>query len=278
MELRDVLEYLTEQIPENEIQWKPQVVKANEGYALMVAYVDARWVAQRLEDATDGDWHFTVDCLDKTPDSVAIKGSITACGITREDVGEYHRQGERDDMEMFKAAVSDSFKRAAVMFGVGRELYSLPIQKVKWNSQWKRMEDGEQAKLDNAVRMTRNLAAGKASNERQMEKPTRNPMLKALDPYVKMFCKAFEADYSSEDIIKGIYPSTEVDNLVDDIATVKVLVAEWFMYDAVARLSEGKKYDFATIKEYVSKNVTDTTAAGLPQRYAAIKKWFEENQ
>ena len=273
MDLKDVLGRLTEPIPENEINWKPQVVKVDEGYALMVAYVDARWVAQRLDEATDGDWHFTFDVLDKTTDSVVIKGCVTACGITREDVGEYKRERQGDDMEMFKAAVSDAFKRAAVMFGVGRELYSLPIQKVKWNKQWRRMEDGEQAKLDSAVRRSRQ------GQEKQKAdtKPERNPMLKALDSYVAMFDKAFDVEYVSEDIVQAIYPSTEIGNLVDDIATIKVLVSEWFMHDAVTRLAEGKKYDFTAIKEFVAKNVTDNTAAGLPKRYAAIKKWFEEN-
>ena len=107
---------LAEPFPENRVSWKPAATRGNE--ALAVAYVDARDVAERLDDATDGNWEFRWE-----PDGKDVHGILTVCGTTREDVGE---QGDSAMGATRKAAVSDALKRCAVQFGVGRYLYHLP--------------------------------------------------------------------------------------------------------------------------------------------------------
>jgi len=161
----EVLAKLVAPIPESEIGWKPQVVRADEGYAIMVAYVDARFVAERLDYATDGNWSFHFEVLHESEESVVVRGSLRVFGDVRQDVGEYRRQGNRDDMDMYKAAVSDALKRAAVLFGVGREIYRLPVQRVAWDVARKRVKAGELDRLMRVVREIRERAANKPVTE-----------------------------------------------------------------------------------------------------------------
>lgn len=81
-------------------------------------YVDARAVAQRLDDVlTPAGWEFTWTAI---PGADIVHGRLVIDGIVREDAG--YPNSERDE-EPLKAAVSDALKRCAVLFGVGRHLY-----------------------------------------------------------------------------------------------------------------------------------------------------------
>lgn len=128
----EVLARLKAPIPEEEISFKPQTMRDDK--ALMVGYVDARWVAERLDQATDGDWSFEWEAVTLADDRVAVRGRLTVMDTVREDVGEYRRTRETDEIEMLKAAVSDALKRCAVLFGVGRELYRMPTTWVAWDN------------------------------------------------------------------------------------------------------------------------------------------------
>jgi hypothetical protein len=82
------------------------------------SYIDARAVAQRLDDVlTPAGWEFTCSVI---PGSDVVKGRLVIDGIAREDHG--YPNSDNDD-EPIKAATSDALKRCAVLFGVGRHLY-----------------------------------------------------------------------------------------------------------------------------------------------------------
>lgn len=82
------------------------------------SYVDARVVAQRLDDVvTPAGWLFTWSAI---PGTDIVHGHLEIEGIVREDAG--YPNSERDE-EPIKAAVSDALKRCAVLFGTGRHLY-----------------------------------------------------------------------------------------------------------------------------------------------------------
>lgn len=84
---------------------------------IQFSYVDARAVAQRLDDVlTPGGWSFHVEVAA----SDVIKGSLDIDGIVRQDIG---YPNSDDDAEPYKSAVSDALKRCAVLFGIGRHLY-----------------------------------------------------------------------------------------------------------------------------------------------------------
>jgi hypothetical protein len=80
--------------------------------ALIVAYIDARLAAGRLNHVIPHKWSSTFEPVGK-----ALLCRLTVDGITREDIGDDY-QG--------KGLYSDALKRAAVHFGVGESLYVLP--------------------------------------------------------------------------------------------------------------------------------------------------------
>jgi len=114
----------------NDVAWKPQAVRGNR--ALAVAYIDARTVAERLDQVVAGGWSFDWE----EASNGCVKGKLNIRGTIRCDVGE---QGDGPQGKTLKAAVSDALKRSAVQFGIGRYLYRLPAQWVDYDAQYKRL-------------------------------------------------------------------------------------------------------------------------------------------
>lgn len=85
--------------------------KDNPTGGLVVAYIDARLVVERLNLVCP---HLWVDAY--APGHGGLQCSLTIDGITRHDIGEGNG----------KALYSDALKRAAVKFGVGVSLYAIP--------------------------------------------------------------------------------------------------------------------------------------------------------
>ncbi len=100
----------------DQIKWKIQTQPKDktklEGWGVVVSYLDARDISERLDVATEGQWADDYNLFGK-----ALECSLTVCGVTRKDVGE---------AESAKELYSDAFKRAAVKFGVGAFLYRMP--------------------------------------------------------------------------------------------------------------------------------------------------------
>lgn len=104
--------------PFAEIQWKIQAASKDGTKGMVVGYIDARDVAERL-DSTGVTWSDTYTVLQMASTWV-VECKLTIDGVTRSDVG------TGDGEESAKSAYSDAFKRAAVKFGVGRYLYNIP--------------------------------------------------------------------------------------------------------------------------------------------------------
>jgi hypothetical protein len=107
------------------VRFKLQTI-ADEG-GQVVAYVDARFVYDRLDWVCGGQWAARFAPLprallprlapdDSGPVPLYVRCRLTVFGVAREDVGEGADP---------KAAFSDAAKRAAVHFGVGRALYAM---------------------------------------------------------------------------------------------------------------------------------------------------------
>ena len=128
MKLSDVQRRLAAPFPVHLVSWKPQAITKDRKRALMVAYVDARTVMDRLDSVCPNDWTFEVEVIASNP-TPTVKGRLTVLGQTREDIGE---AGEGDAATL-KAATSDALKRCAVHFGVGRYLYDLPLNWSDWD-------------------------------------------------------------------------------------------------------------------------------------------------
>jgi len=123
---------LAEAIPElrrpftpEAIRWKVQTVFKDAKGCILVPYIDARLVEERLNHVVPDDWEPRYTGVEGQPDMLWCHLSV--CDTVRSDVGE--GQGATAGMKR-KAAVSDALKRAAVHFGVGVSVYALP--EVRW--------------------------------------------------------------------------------------------------------------------------------------------------
>lgn len=124
-DVRAVTAALSAPFDPKEIKWKPQSVKGNR--ALALAYVDARLIQDRL-DAVLGveGWQDEYELLPDGSVMCKLQLKLGDCWITKMDVGSPSEQPDGGDR--LKAAFSDSLKRAAVKFGIGRYLYRLQAQ------------------------------------------------------------------------------------------------------------------------------------------------------
>lgn len=115
-----------------EIKWKPQVIQGSR--ALVVAFIDARLVAERLDEVvTPAGWQDRYRCLRDGSVICRLKVLLGGGWVIKEDVGSQSEQPDEGDKR--KAAFSDALKRAAVKYGIGRYLYRLKPQWVDYDPQ-----------------------------------------------------------------------------------------------------------------------------------------------
>jgi hypothetical protein len=124
----EVMDKLAVPFKEDRIKWKPQSLTKDRKRAMAVAYIDARVVMERLDEVLGPEnWQTEYEVLDSG--TCVCKLSIRLPSgewIHKADAGGESDQEDAGDRR--KASFSDSLKRAAVQFGVGRHLYALPKQ------------------------------------------------------------------------------------------------------------------------------------------------------
>lgn len=102
----------------------PKLVKQREGWrdrqgnVQMVDYVEWHTVADLLDDAAPG-WSQSIKDIREIGEILTVTVAITIDGVTREGVG----TGAAGSEMGIKKAEHDALKRAAVKFGVARDLY-----------------------------------------------------------------------------------------------------------------------------------------------------------
>lgn len=102
----------------------PRLIKAREGWTdrqgqtHWVEYIEWHTVADIL-DRLAPDWSHAVRNITQVGDLVAVTAAITIDGITREGIG----TGPAESETGIKKAEHDALKRAAVKFGIARDLY-----------------------------------------------------------------------------------------------------------------------------------------------------------
>lgn len=132
----DIMTMLKRPFPANAISWRAGATNKNKTpdkkptKCIALAYIDARDVMERLDYVFGANWQCTYSHADKKT-ICEIKALINGEWITRSN-------GAGDsDVEAEKGAISDAFKRAGVMFGIGRYLYNLPnvwVECDEWGS------------------------------------------------------------------------------------------------------------------------------------------------
>src|SRR4051812_23464414 len=136
----DLWAQLAAPLPTGVISWRQDgrpTQRDGKYFARFVCYIEANTVRERLDGVVPGEWDLTLELLPPIPaedtddTSCAFKARLQILGVIREDVG--HGKD-------YKQAATDAFKRAAVRFGIGHELYA-------YEQNWVRVDgDGKYAK------------------------------------------------------------------------------------------------------------------------------------
>ncbi len=151
--MTDTLAMLAEPFPPEAISWRLGSTTKDKSKGMPLAYIDARDVMDRMDHVCGpAGWQ----C-----EYVPMANGTTCCRIGLRLNGEWvwksnggsatgdvDNEKEREMAE--KGGYSDAFKRAAVLWGVGRYLYgmSAPWVKIEPRGSSHVMADGEQDKLD----------------------------------------------------------------------------------------------------------------------------------
>lgn len=135
------LDALGEPFDPREVKFKPQAVSG--ARAMAIGYVDARAIMDRLDSVVGpAGWQDDYECLPDGGVVCRLKLLVDGQWIVKVDVGSPSEQPDEGDRR--KAAFSDSLKRAAVHWGIGRYLYRLPLQWVDYDPQKKRFAKAPQ--------------------------------------------------------------------------------------------------------------------------------------
>jgi len=131
MNLNDAVKELAKPFPKESIHWRVGATNRDKTKGIALAYIDARDLMDRLDQVVGpANWQNKYD-----------GNGLCGIGIKDPDSGEWiwkwNAAGETK-VEAEKGQASDSFKRAGVLWGVGRYLYGLP-------NVWCRLDNGRLA-------------------------------------------------------------------------------------------------------------------------------------
>lgn len=122
MNYEEIIKRLHEPFSSKEIEWKIQVTTQDKQRGMAVAYMDARAVQKRL-DETVGPFNWK-NVYSLWHDNSQICGISIFYDERKEWVTKFDG-AENSDFEPIKGGLSDSFKRAASVWGIGRYLYEM---------------------------------------------------------------------------------------------------------------------------------------------------------
>lgn len=146
---------LAEPFAPEDLEWRLQRTYEEQGRGIAVPYVTNRAIQHRLDEVVGVDGWYN----DYKPWHSTGKKEAQICGISIwfESRGAWITKwdgAEDTDIEPIKGGLSDSMKRAAVQWGVGRVLYNMTPIKVSIEKFGKTtvIKESERAKLDEAYR------------------------------------------------------------------------------------------------------------------------------
>lgn len=122
----NIYEKLKRPFKASKISWRVGATNKDKTKAIALAYIDARDVMERLDEVFGMNWQCKY--------SHAENKTICELSVLVDGIWITRSNGAGDsDIEAEKGAISDAFKRAGVMFGIGRYLYDLPNEWVEIN-------------------------------------------------------------------------------------------------------------------------------------------------
>ncbi len=184
MDMKEILKQLRRPFPYEDIDWKVQVTNKDKTQGMAVPYLDSRAIQNRLDEAV-GPMNWTNEFL-----LWQEKSQVCGIGLYDAERGAWvmkYDGAENTDIEPVKGGLSDSFKRAAVLWGIGRYLYDMAsiwvaIEPIGTSGKGSRIKKEEYAKLrrhyDNSVAALSGggTVPGKAQGQDAMQTaPAANP-------------------------------------------------------------------------------------------------------
>lgn len=121
----NVIHHLAKPFPVARVSWRVGASTKDKSKCIPLAYIDARDVMQRLDDVIGAArWQ---DRYSHVADGLVVceLGIFTFWEDAPQWVWKANGAGDTQ-VEAEKGKLSDAFKRAAVLWGIGRYLYSLP--------------------------------------------------------------------------------------------------------------------------------------------------------
>lgn len=116
--------------PAEEIKQKPKFKKDPIGRPVQIGtldYIDARYVQDVFDDAVGPEnWQTRFELIPEPDGGAHMRGGIGVL-VSRDTEAEWvwkYDVGEESEIEALKGSYSDAFKRAAVHWGVARDLYA----------------------------------------------------------------------------------------------------------------------------------------------------------
>lgn len=122
--------------PSSDVSWKVQLMRKDKKAGKVVPYLDARAIADRLDEVVGqynwkddyGQWHcYTEEPKDEGKKPKIVNSQLCTIYIYDEERNEWIGKtdgAENTDFEAVKGGLSDSFKRAAVKWNIGRYMYN----------------------------------------------------------------------------------------------------------------------------------------------------------
>lgn len=120
--IENIFKGLAMPFPEEDVEWRIQQSGAREGrpWALILPFINTRAVTSRLDDVLGPEnWKCKFEEIDA--------GFLCELSIHLPDGSWLSREdgASKTDIEPVKGGISDSLKRAAALFGVGKYLYAM---------------------------------------------------------------------------------------------------------------------------------------------------------
>jgi len=123
---KEIRAALAEPFPASHVEWRIQHMNKEKLRGLAVPYIQSRAIQSRLDEVV-GTYNWKTEYK---PWHNVNNSSSQLCGLAIycEERGEWIQKwdgAENTEIEPVKGGISDSFKRAAVLWGIGRYLYGL---------------------------------------------------------------------------------------------------------------------------------------------------------
>lgn len=188
-ESRTILAELAAPFAAEDLEWRLQVAYEDSMRGIAVPYVTNRAIQNRLDEVVGPDRWYN----EYKPWHSAGKKEAQICGLSIffEERGWITKwDGSEDsDIEPVKGGLSDSMKRAAVQWGIGRVLYSMDTVWVAVEKKGKSctIQSAERAKLDKAYLNTLsklNLKPAQASGIQSLLVPREDGNVQSADAAV----------------------------------------------------------------------------------------------